>query len=306
MFYKETRSETNFRNATSFFHLYSSPLEVDLLYRDDAEFIVILNIIALVQMLTHCRILAFAVMSNHLHFILEGTKEECMYFFESLLEKLDNYYQHHGRAGLTDSMKPGCNPINSLEQLRNEIAYVIRNPFVVRNDVNLFACPMTSGYLYFNPMMKKEGAPANTLKGRALRDFTRTRKEIKLSGDVYVKDGMAQAWSFVDYERAMSFYDDARQFIMLTLKNVEAQVEVALRYNEKVLLNDQELFSVTMKMIREQFGCEKLSELNRQQKSTLAVALKNRYQVSNSQIARVCRLSLNDVNALFPLATKLK
>ena len=127
-----------------------------------------------------------------------------------------------------------------------------------------------------------------------------------MSGDVYVLDGVAQAWSFVDYERAMSFYDDARQFIMLTLKNVEAQVEVALRYNEKVTLNDQELFSVTMKMIREQFGYEKLSELNRQQKSILAVALKNRYQISNSQIARACRLSLNDVNALFPLAAKSK
>ena len=306
MFYRETRSETNFRNAKSFFHVYSSPLEADLLYRDDAELIIILNIIALAQMLTHCRILAFAVMSNHLHFILEGTEEECMFFFESLLERLDNYYQHHGRAGLTDSMEPGCNPITSLDQLRNEIAYVIRNPFVVRNDVNLLACPMTSGYLYFNPMLKKEGVPANTLKGRALRDFTRTRKEIELSGNVYVLDGVAQAWSFVDYERAMSFFDDARQFIMLTLKNVEAQVEVALRYNEKVTLNDQELFSVTMKMIREQFGYEKLSELSRQEKSKLAVALKNRYQISNSQIARACKLTVNDVNALFPLAARTK
>ena len=306
MFYRETRSETNFRNAKSFFHVYSSPLEADLLYRDDAELIIILNIIALAQMLTHCRILAFAVMSNHLHFILEGTEEECMFFFESLLERLDNYYQHHGRAGLTDSMEPGCNPITSLDQLRNEIAYVIRNPFVVRNDVNLLACPMTSGYLYFNPMLKKEGVPANTLKGRTLRDFTRTRKEIELSGDVYVLDGVAQAWSFVDYERAMSFFDDARQFIMLTLKNVEAQVELALRYNEKVILNDQELFSVTMKMIREQFGYEKLSELSRQERSKLAVVLKNRYQISNSQIARACKLTVNDVNALFPLAARTK
>ena len=271
MFYRESQSELTFRQAKSF---------------------------------THCTILAFAVMSNHLHFIIEGTEKECLYFFNLLIEKINDFFKYHGRAGMLDNIEPGCTAITSVDQLRNEIAYVIRNPFVARSDVNLFACPMTSGHLYFNPLLRKDGVPANTLKGRALRDFTRTRKDIALSGDVYVLDGVAQAWSFVNYKRAMSFFDNAQQFIMCALKNVEAQVEVALRCNESVVLNDQELFSVTIKLARELFGCEKLSDLPRRDKSLLALELKKRYRISNAQIARITNLPRIDVDAMFPLAAK--
>jgi REP element-mobilizing transposase RayT len=277
---------------------------VDLLYRDEKELTIILNAIAITVVLFDCKILAFAVMSNHLHFILEGPERECLKFFFSLKERLTNYFRRNGRAGLTDSMDPGCTEITSLKQLRDEIAYVIRNPYVARNDINPFACQCTSGYLYFNPMLKKEGVPADTLKGRALRDFTHTHKGIESGNRIYVLDGVAQAWSFVDYERTMSFFDNAQQFMTYTLKSVEAQVEVALRYNEKVSLNDQELFSVAIKLAREMFNCNKLSELKVKEKMELAMMLKNKYQTPNAQLARTIGLPQREVNAMFPLGVK--
>ena len=306
MYFKESQSELNFRNATAFYHVYSSPLEMDILYRNDEELNIIINIIALTIVLCNCTILAFAIMSNHLHFILEGPEEECKKFFYKLFDKLKNYYRYNSRTGILDSIELGCKQIDSLDQLRAEIAYVIRNPFVVRQDINLFACKETSGYLYFNPLLKREGVPANTLKGRALRNFTHSHKDHDLSGDIYVHDGVAQTWSFVDYQRAMSYFDCAQQFIMITLKNVEAQVEVALRYNEKVTLNEQELFRVTMKLVREMFQQDKISDLDRAEKTELALALKNKYRISNAQIARACKINVTDVNAMFPLAAKRK
>ena len=104
----------------------------------------------------------------------------------------------------------------------------------------------------------------------------------------------------------MSYFDCAQQFIMITLKNVEAQVEVALRYNEKVTLNEQELFRVTMKLVREMFQQDKISDLDRAEKTELALALKNKYRISNAQIARACKINVTDVNAMFPLAAKRK
>ena len=306
MYFKESQSELNFRNATAFYHVYSSPLEMDILYRNDEELNIIINIIALTIVLCNCTILAFAIMSNHLHFILEGPEEECKQFFYLLFDKLKIYYRYNGRSGILDSVELGCKQITSLDQLRAEISYVIRNPFVVRQDINLFACKETSGHLYFNPLLKRDGVPANTLKGRALRDFTHSHKDQVLSGDIYVLDGVAQPWSFVNYQRAMSFFDSAQQFIMITLKNVEAQVEVALRYNEKVTLNEQELFGVSIRLVREMFHREKISDLGRAEKTELAMALKNRYSISNAQIARACRMNLTDVNAMFPLAAKRK
>ena len=110
----------------------------------------------------------------------------------------------------------------------------------------------------------------------------------------------------MDYERAMSFFDSAQQFIMTTLKNVEAQVEVALRYNDPVHLNDQELVAVTMKICREELGQDKPSDMPPREKMMLATILKNRYHVSNAQAARASGLLLKDVDALFPFAAKHK
>ena len=306
MYFKESKSELNFRNAKAFYHVYSSPLEMDILYRNDDELNIIINIIALSIVLCNCQLLAFAIMSNHLHFILEGPEEECKKFFYLLFEKLKIFYRYNGRSGILNSVELGCKQILSLDQLRAEIAYVVRNPFVVRQDINPFACKETSGHLYFNPLLKKEGVPANTLKGRALRDFTRSHKDQELSEDIYVLDGWAQPWSFVNYLRAMSFFESAQQFIMITLKNVEAQVEVALRYNEKVILNEHELFGETIKLVREMFHREKISELETAEKMKLALALKNKYRISNAQIARACKMNLTDVDAMFPLAAKRK
>ena len=304
MLYNETQSEINFRNAKQFFHIYSSPLEDGLLYRNDQELKTIINLIAITIVLFDCKILAFAVMSNHLHFIMEGSEEECLKFFFSLIERLTNYYRRNGRAGLTDSIQPGCKAISSLEQLRNEIAYVLRNPYVSRNDVNPLACLSTSGHLYFNPLLRRDGVPADTLKGRALREFTHTHKPVESGGGIYVLDGVAQAWSFVDYERTMGFFDNAQQFVICLLKNVEAQIEIAMRYNDTISLNDQELFTVSMKLVRNLFNCDKLSELGHQQKMMLAMNLKRRYQVPNAQLSRVCGLSRKEVDAMFPLSVK--
>ena len=35
-------------------------------------------------------------------------------------------------------------------QFQNELAYIVRNPFVAMKDVNPLAYPWCSGYLYFN------------------------------------------------------------------------------------------------------------------------------------------------------------
>ena len=68
----------------------------------------------------------------------------------------------------------------------------------------------SSGFLYFNPMLEKGGVPASALKGRALREFTKSRGTIEVDPRIYIKDGVAQAWSFLDYRKAESFYYNSR------------------------------------------------------------------------------------------------
>lgn len=119
-------------------------------------------------------------------------------------------------------------------------------------------------------MLDKGGVSAATLKGRALREFTRSRLLDEIDSRILVKDGVANPASFVDYERAMEFFDNARQFVMWVLKNV---------------VNSPK-------------------DLPLEKKKQLALKLKNEYYGSNSQVARCANLPISVVDTMFPLSSR--
>lgn len=301
-FYNETAAEKAFLESPPIFHLYTKPLETESLFYTEQERVTPLNYMAIASYEAGCTLLAFSIMTNHFHFILMGEYVQVVGFYDRFLQMLRNYFSHHGRSLAPGSLERGITPIDNVKQLRNEIAYVIRNAFVVNPDVNVFADPWSSGHLYFNPRLEKGGVPASALKGRSLREFTKSRGTVEIDPRIYIKDGVAQAWSFVDYRKAESFYDNARQFVNSVLKNVEAQVETALRYGEDPSLSDEEMWPLVFRLCRETFQADKPSLLEAPDKKKLAILLKNKYHSSNKQLARLTGLPLKEVDAMFPLA----
>lgn len=304
MRYSDTPAERAFLNAAPCFHLYTSPLESDFFFQNNQERGLALNLMAIAKMASDCKLLAYSIMTNHFHFILSGQEEEVLSFFERYKLLLDNYFSRHGKPGIMRSVKAGITAINDLRQLRTEIAYVIRNAFVARPEVNVFADPWSSGFLYFNPLLVKDGVSASSLKGRSLREFTCSRTITEVDARIYVKDGFAQPWSFVDYEYAMSFYDNARQFVFSVLRSVEAQVETSLKYGDDPAVCDEELLPLVMDLSRKTFQEAGVFQLNARQKKELAVLVKNKYHSSNKQLARVIKIPLSEVDAMFPLCVK--
>ena len=98
---------------------------------------------------SQCTLLAFALMNTHFHFVLAGREEYVAEFWDCFRQRLDTYVTRHGHPGLMRNVKATLTRIESLQQLRTEIAYVIRNRFVAQNDVHVFADPWSSGCLYF-------------------------------------------------------------------------------------------------------------------------------------------------------------
>ena len=302
MFYKETLAERQFREHSPYFHLHTQPLEDVVLFTNDEDRTVALNYVAITLGEVSCKLLALAMMSNHFHFVLSGEKEQVATFWDIFQRRLDTYFTRHGRPGIMRRISATPTPIADLAQLRTEIAYVIRNRFVVRTDVHVFADPWSSGSLYFNPLLKKEGVSAACLHGRELREFTRSRLLTEVNPSIYVLDGCAQIWSFVDYQLVESLYDNARQFVHSVLKNVEAQVETARRLGERPFLSDEELFPLAFRYSRDAFQADKLSNLDGSQRKQLAIWIKRKYSASNKQLARLSGLSIREVNELFPLS----
>lgn len=302
MMYKLSIAEETFLRGKSFYHLHTLPVEDAVLFPTETDYIFVNNCIALATSQVSVRLLAYAIMDNHLHFILEADRTECLLFFEEIKMLFLRYYTRHGRASLFSKMTTGCTAISDLNQLLTEIAYVIRNPYVVRLDVNPLAYPWCSGYLYFNRMLNDGGIPADKLTGRALRAFTFSRAQVNIDSRILVNNGVANPASFVDYRRVEMFFDHARAYLMRVFRNVEAQVETAARFGERLQLNDHEMLSMAFSILQNTFGVRNVKELTEVQQKQLAKQLRDKYGGSNKQLARCTGLPLKTINAMYPLS----
>ena len=287
------------------FHVHTKPLETGVIFMNDEERAVAMVYIAIAAMLAGVEVLAYALMSNHFHFILRGQEGRCKDFYAQLAKMLGMYFSRHGRTGVLDTVDdPIPTPITTLKQLRDEIAYVIRNPFVVRRDINPFAYTWCSGFLYFNPMLSMlKLQPASALTLREKRALTHSR-DLSLPMDLALVDGQVFPGSFVNYRLVESMFTDCRQYMFWVFKNVEAQVEVALRLGDKPSLADDDILSISLQICKKEFGAKGPSSLTEIQKYELAKKLKYDFYASNGQIARFTTLHPRAVDALFPLAAK--
>ena len=247
-------------------------------------------------------------MSNHFHFIVKGEILDGLAFFKQLKKRLSTYFSRKGRIGVLDSVtvNPDTPPISSLKQFRNEIAYVIRNPYVTRTDVNPFAWPWCSGYLYFNLFLQQLGSRSVAdLTFREKREITRSA-DLALDSSLRVRDGMIVPESYVNYRLVERLFPNARQFAWWVLKNVEAQVETSGRMGERPNLNDDELFITAQQLSRTEYGRDSVKELSLPQRKELGILLKNKWGASNGQVARIAQLDQRTVNEMFPLSAKKK
>ena len=302
----EWMQEQLFRESGPFYHLSTKPLEDGLIFECEEERRIAMNWMGILSKEFRIEILAFALMSNHFHFIVKGELLDGLAFFKQLKKRLSTYFSRKGRLGVLDSVVLDSNtpPISSLKQFRNEIAYVIRNPYVARTDVNPFAWPWCSGYLYFNPFLQLLGSRSvSDLTFREKRKITRS-SDLALDSSLRVRDGMIVPESYVNYKLVEQLFPNARKFTWWVLKNVEAQVETSVRMGEKPNLNDDELFITAQQLSRSEFGSDGVKELSLQQRKELGILLKNKWGASNGQVARIAQLDQLTVDAMFPLAAK--
>ena len=302
----EWMQEQLFRESGPFYHLSTKPLEDGLIFECEEERRIAMNWMGILSKEFRIEILAFALMSNHFHFIVKGELLDGLAFFKQLKKRLSTYFSRKGRLGVLDSVVLDSNtpPISSLKQFRNEIAYVIRNPYVARTDVNPFAWPWCSGYLYFNPFLQLLGSRSvSDLTFREKREITRS-SDLALDSSLRVRDGMIVPESYVNYKLVEQLFPNARKFTWWVLKNVEAQVETSVRMGEKPNLNDDELFITAQQLSRSEFGSDGVKELSLKQRKELGILLKNKWGASNGQVARIAQLDQLTVDAMFPLAAK--
>ena len=276
-----------------------------VIFQNEAERIVALLYVAVAAWAAGVQVLAYALMSNHFHFILQGTEAQCKEFWVQFERRLSLYFSRHGRSNVLKGIPmPEPTPITTLKQFQDEVVYVIRNPFVVQKGINPLAYEWCSGYLYFNPMLNRiPTKPATSLTCREKAKLLKSNDLFLPEGLTFYEDRVFPP-SFVNYKLVESLFENARAFVMHLFRHVESQVETALRFGEKPSLGDDELLPVVLGLCKKEFGTKGTYDLTEEQRYALAQRLKFDYYASNGQITRLSGLSPSKVDTLFPLSAK--
>ena len=297
----EFQCQDSFQQNGPYWHLCTDGTEQQIIFRNAEDFCAAMNALAIVLAISDVRLIAFALMNNHIHLILAGDKEGCKDVFRLLVKRLKKYYKLKGRPDILDGFVCG-EPIEitSLAQMRIEIAYVHRNPFVARADSLPYSYRWSSGSVYFNDMAKScPGTPFNKLPFALRTNIFQGRvsplpDNYKWSGE-YIYPS-----SFVCYQLGESFFRNAAEYFVKISKIQEDHCLMVQKYGEDQLLNYEEGYSVAASLAYSMYKNHIPSTLLVDQKKEVAKKLHYEYHVPNKQIASLLKMEISFISQMFP------
>ena len=286
-----------------FYHLCTPGEKQSVIFRAPEDYAYMMTLVAIcAYAFPNLQIVTFEIMSNHIHIILCGDEAEILAFFALLKQRLKRYFAE--RRTTIDLTYFDCKqpiPILTLDALRNQIAYVNRNNYVVDPDQTPFSYPYGANRYYFTPAARRySDGRFGDLPILEKRAFVHSRN-IAYPDDWQLMDGYVSPASFVHFDIGEGVFRDARHYFHKVSRDIESYKEVAELLGDSVYYTDDELISALYKICRDDFKAEKPTLLTSDQKMQLARRLHFDYNADNKKIARLLKIDLYVLNELFPL-----
>jgi len=154
-------------------------LEDALWFRDDEDFITGMNYVAIQAALTpEVIVLVFILMSNHVHFVLYGAREEVEAFVNEFKKRYSVYYS--ARWGIKKFLKHNGLDIKEIpyndEAPERAIAYVQMNCVAANICLHPGQYPWGTGNCFFNPTARR----ANVWRPNSISPLFKTRLSLRL------------------------------------------------------------------------------------------------------------------------------
>lgn len=299
---KELYCQQTFLSGGPYWHLFTSGKQTPIIFERIEDYAFAMNVVAQAALaFPTIKIVAFALMSNHLHILASGDEESIMMLFAFIRKRLARGLKKSGCGTLPDAFAASIKEVADLDALRNTIVYINRNGYVADPSHTPFSYPWgTAGY-YFNRY--RFNLWFRNLDTVARRSMFRGRVPAFL-GDTPVEDGYVSPIAYCSVKFGMAMFRDAHHYFAMVSKNVEACASVAADIDDEEFLTDTELFTRISAMIKERYHQPALRDLAKAQKLDLARTLRYDFRSSNGQIRRILGLSQYEVDALFPLSAK--
>jgi len=292
-------------------HFSTDGNAVDYLFADTEDFIDGMNRIYLVAQIYHVTILAFCLMDNHIHFILYGLFDECNRFVHEYIRRTSMHITHkYGNSHKLRNVPVDFQIVDNDIYLKTAICYVIKNPPQAGLPFNSWDYPWSSGSLY---MRKNHSDEMNwtepvwmnsdssfqdslVLPDCRLKNIFKTNGTIK--ENLRMKGRLIFPGEYVATEIVDRIFKSHKGFNYFMCVSKDSDIESRGGTISRLSIPDQEMRQNKIAVCKEMFGVTTTNTLSTEQRIKLARTLKNRYNSSPKQIARMCGLVYDEIKSL--------
>ena len=266
----------------NYWHICTEGLVKKVIFKSREDYIVGMNAIPVCAQRFNVTVLAFCLMDNHVHFIVQGAETNCRKFIINYKRKLGKLA---GIRGADVCMKP----IEDTEYLKRAIGYVLRNPLSAGLKILPIHYEWSSASLYFRSPAQTDFRnlrTVGTLSYREKRSLLHSQTN-ELDTYTITPEGMISPESYVAVQAVEElFYSPARLMYFISSKE---NMEVELRSDilHKARYTDDELIISIGNICQEVFRCESPDKLSIEDRYRLADLVRKRYGSPFKQIARL-------------------
>ena len=267
-------------------------LKEGLWFRDENDFRAGMNFVAIQAYQSKVTVLAFILMSNHLHFVVQGRWADVKAFIDGIKSRYSKYLNHKfGTSEFLRRNKVTIEEISTLnEGLEKAIAYTQMNCVAANICSHPSQYPWGTGPLFFNAS-KRSGKSLGSLSKRARIRLLHCCKE-NLPADWQVsEDGYILPESYVNMAFVEALYRRASRMNYFLVTSSKARRKIENSDDHHPTFKDQVILAALPDLYRSLFGKQCFEELAPDEQIESLRQIQRRFCSNVHQIARVTGLT---------------
>ena len=276
------------------FLISTDHLEKALWFRDDDDFRVAMNYVA-IQAAIHpeVAVIAFILMSNHVHFLLEGDKVDCIEFVNGFKQRYAMYYRC--RYGVEEFLRHNrldveLIPYEETNGVENVVSYIVMNAVKARICGHPSQYRWGSGGVYFNAT-PIGGRRIGSYSDRALKTLLHSNQTNLPDEWIVGEDGYILPVNYVKRVFVENKYKTPNRMNYFFTVSSKAP-----KYPDSNIpsFRDQTILAALTDLLKTKYNKTAFESLSHEEQAECLGVLRYRFSADINQIARVCGLSYED------------
>jgi len=276
-----------------YYLLTTDHLENCLWFRDDSDFKVAMNYVAIqVALCPEVNLLSFILMSNHVHFVLYGTKDDVICFITLFKRRYSAYYRKkHNVKEFLRRNNVDVKPLSIMdESLERAIAYVQMNCVAANVCSHPSQYPWGTGNIFFS-RTPISGTRLGDMSTRARRRLLNSNCENLPEYWIIGEDGFIKPQSYVDIKDVEFIFRTPKRLNYFLNSSSKAKKRLQTVEDNLPAFRDQSIMGTLPDLCRSLFHKHSIEELQEDEQIELLRQIRFRFSADANQIARVCGIS---------------